>query len=169
MAFAVGKAQSEWLAEHHPQQQSWFNSYMAGRQEERPEWFDVYPIQGLIEDIAKHEGVTGSHKLGNEDDRMNTNRETAALSNRARRASEERVFLVDIGGNQGHDLRKLHDKFGAHLPGKLVLQDLPAVLGSSPNTDGIKRIGYNFLDPQPVKGTVFFSIWGNCNFRSTRR
>lgn len=61
-------------------------------------------------------------------------------------------FLVDVGGNQGHDLEKFRRKYG-HLPGKLVLQDLPDVVKGASGRDGaIEAMGYSFLDSQPVKG-----------------
>jgi hypothetical protein len=64
---------------------------------------------------------------------------------------EDTVFLVDIGGNQGHDLSKFRRQYG-HLPGKLILQDLPSVIEGVPSRDaGVEVMGYNFLDPQPVK------------------
>lgn len=66
---------------------------------------------------------------------------------------EDTVFLVDIGGNQGHDLAQFLQKYG-HLPGKVVLQDLPKVLeGVSGQQAGMEVMSYSFLDPQPVKGT----------------
>lgn len=65
---------------------------------------------------------------------------------------EDTVFLVDIGGNQGHDLSRFRLKY-SHLPGKVVLQDLPEVVkGVSGHEAGIEVMGHNFLDPQPVQG-----------------
>ncbi|CAG8937812.1 unnamed protein product [Penicillium salamii] len=68
---------------------------------------------------------------------------------------KDTTFLVDVGGNQGHDLTKFRREYG-HLPGRLVLQDLPDVvsgaLGVSKDADGIEVMAYSFLDPQPVKG-----------------
>lgn len=65
---------------------------------------------------------------------------------------EDTVFLVDVGGNQGHDLSRFRQKY-SHLPGKVVLQDLPSVVeGVSGQESGIEVMGYNFLDPQPVQG-----------------
>lgn len=62
------------------------------------------------------------------------------------------VFLIDIGGNQGHDLSRFRQRY-SHLPGKLVLQDPPDVVnGVSGREAGIDVMGYNFLDLQPVKG-----------------
>lgn len=65
---------------------------------------------------------------------------------------EDTVFLVDIGGNQGHDLSRFRQKY-SHLPGKIVLQDLPEVVkGVSGRESGIEVMGHNFLDPQPIQG-----------------
>ncbi|OGE50223.1 hypothetical protein PENARI_c018G01254 [Penicillium arizonense] len=65
---------------------------------------------------------------------------------------EDTVFLVNIGGNQGHDLRNFRREYG-HLPGKLTLQDLPSVIeGVSSRDAGVQVMGYSFLGPQPVKG-----------------
>ncbi|KAJ5637781.1 hypothetical protein N7490_007660 [Penicillium lividum] len=62
------------------------------------------------------------------------------------------VFLVDIGGNQGHDLRQFRQKY-KHLPGKLILQDLPKVLnGVSGRESDIEVMPYSFMEPQPVQG-----------------
>ncbi|KAJ5550319.1 hypothetical protein N7535_001740 [Penicillium sp. DV-2018c] len=65
---------------------------------------------------------------------------------------EDTVFIVDVGGNQGHDLGKFRKAY-VHLPGKLVLQDLPDVVnGVDGKEAGIEVMGYSFLDPQPVTG-----------------
>ncbi|KAJ5123764.1 hypothetical protein N7448_009861 [Penicillium atrosanguineum] len=61
------------------------------------------------------------------------------------------VFLVDIGGNQGHDLNMFRQKHN-YLPGKMVLQDLPEVVNGVTGGDGINVMGYSFMDPQPVQG-----------------
>lgn len=65
---------------------------------------------------------------------------------------EDSVFLVDVGGNQGHDLSQFRLKH-SHLPGRLILQDLPDVVaGVSSRDSGVEVMGYSFLDPQPVQG-----------------
>lgn len=65
---------------------------------------------------------------------------------------EETVLLVDVGGNQGHDLSRFRQEH-PHLPGKLILQDLPDVVeGVSGRHSGVEVMGYSFLDPQPVQG-----------------
>lgn len=65
-------------------------------------------------------------------------------------ASPDAVFLVDIGGNQGHDLARFHAQY-PKPPGRLILQDLPKII-SSVEREGIEKISYSFLDPQPIKG-----------------
>ncbi|KAJ6122245.1 hypothetical protein N7512_004710 [Penicillium capsulatum] len=65
---------------------------------------------------------------------------------------EDSVFLVDVGGNKGHDLSRFRQRY-SHLPGRMVLQDLPKVVeGVSGRDGGIDVMGYSFLDPQPVQG-----------------
>lgn len=71
---------------------------------------------------------------------------------------EDTVFLVNIGGNQGHDLRRFRREYG-HLPGKPILQDLPSVIeGVSSRDAGVEVMGYRFLDPQPAKGVRVYYI-----------
>lgn len=77
------------------------------------------------------------------------------------------VFLVDVGGGKGHDLRELREKYGQFIPGRLVLQDRPGVIPDS-NRNGNRRsmnrddgkgggncfeaMPHDFFMPQPVKG-----------------
>ncbi|OGM51361.1 O-methyltransferase [Aspergillus bombycis] len=61
------------------------------------------------------------------------------------------VFLVDVGGNQGHDLIRFRERFPG-VTGRFVLQDLPKVVTSAPASEEIEAMAYSFLDPQPVKG-----------------
>ena len=67
--------------------------------------------------------------------------------------SEDDVLLVDIGGNQGHDLINLKAKH-PNLRGRLVLQDLSDVVAKANFEDvSISAMGHNFFDEQPIKGT----------------
>jgi hypothetical protein len=62
------------------------------------------------------------------------------------------VFVVDIGGSIGHDLAEFVKKH-SNAPGRLVLQDLPAVLGQIDSLDDrIERMAYDFYTEQPLKG-----------------
>lgn len=150
MTYAVGQNQFDWMA-NHKKQQNWFNSFMSSRREGKPNWFDVYPVEKLIEDIVKYERSLG---LGDDDDHDYKNAAEGGNNNDESASDRGTAFLVDVGGNKGHDLKKLRQKFDAHLPGPLILQDLPTVLESigSDDADGLTRMAYNFWDPQPVKG-----------------
>ncbi|KAK7402779.1 hypothetical protein QQX98_011459 [Neonectria punicea] len=67
-------------------------------------------------------------------------------------------FLVDIGGNMGHDLVEFH-QYHPHAPGKLILQDLPAIIESIQELDpAITPMSYNFHTKQPVKGARAYYI-----------
>ncbi|RYP27378.1 hypothetical protein DL768_011246 [Monosporascus sp. mg162] len=60
------------------------------------------------------------------------------------------AFLVDIGGSIGHDIQEFLHKYPSP-PGRLILQDLPVVIGQIKSLDEkIERMGYDFTE-QPVK------------------
>ncbi|CAG8332384.1 unnamed protein product [Penicillium salamii] len=113
----LSQSQFDFLA-HQKDQKKPVNSYMASHGQDRPMWFDIYPVQRLMGDATPFGGP----------------------------------FLVDVGGNQGHDLIQFGQKF-KYLPGKLILQDLPNKLSRLSGHDlGIEIMPHNFMDPQPVKG-----------------
>ncbi|KFH42551.1 Demethylsterigmatocystin 6-O-methyltransferase-like protein [Hapsidospora chrysogenum ATCC 11550] len=62
------------------------------------------------------------------------------------------VLLVDIGGSVGHDLEEFR-RYHPSTPGRLILQDLPAVIQSVEGLDpSITPMEYDFHKEQPVKG-----------------
>ncbi|PWY82953.1 S-adenosyl-L-methionine-dependent methyltransferase [Aspergillus heteromorphus CBS 117.55] len=64
------------------------------------------------------------------------------------------VFLVDIGGSTGHDLCEFRPKW-PHVPGCLVLQDLPKVVAAVEKRDlpeSIEVMAHDFFMEQPVRG-----------------
>jgi hypothetical protein len=66
--------------------------------------------------------------------------------------SPDAPFLVDIGGNVGHDLARFHSRY-PDAPGKLILQDLPMMIRQIKDLDqAIIRMEYDFHQEQPVKG-----------------
>ncbi|KAK8097505.1 hypothetical protein PG984_016644 [Apiospora sp. TS-2023a] len=66
--------------------------------------------------------------------------------------SSDAPFLVDIGGSTGHDLAEFLAKHPDH-PGKLILEDLPDVIGEIQKLDPrIERVPYDFHTEQPYKG-----------------
>ncbi|KAK5203823.1 hypothetical protein LTS03_002419 [Exophiala xenobiotica] len=77
----------------------------------------------------------------------------------------EAVMLVDVGGGWGHDLKSL---FKTHpgLSGRLILQDLPIIIGqvqSRSDTDGFELMSYDIFTPQPVKGARAYYFHNICH------
>lgn len=64
--------------------------------------------------------------------------------------SEKPVF-VDVGGGTGQQCVAIKEKF-PDLPGKVILQDLPAVVAGAKLPEGMEAMAYDFFTPQPVKG-----------------
>lgn len=67
----------------------------------------------------------------------------------------ETAFLVDVGGGHGHQAIELGRKY-PNLLGRLILQDLPAVVGGLPPINGVKIESYSFFEKQPVVGRCCF-------------
>lgn len=72
---------------------------------------------------------------------------------------ESDVFIVDVGGNKGHDLEEFRSKWPT-APGRLILQDRPQVLGDIKSLNSaIEPMEHDFYTEQPVKGEcVFFRV-----------
>jgi len=71
--------------------------------------------------------------------------------------SAESALLVDIGGGRGHDIEAFKKKF-PDSPGRLMLQDLPAVIEDIKSLDpSIERVKHDFFTPQKIEGArVYF-------------
>lgn len=66
------------------------------------------------------------------------------------------VRLVDIGGNHGHDLKLFRQAY-PELTGRLILEDLPAVISKHTGPiEGIEVVPYDFFTPQPIHGRCSF-------------
>lgn len=71
------------------------------------------------------------------------------VSERLRIDDPERVLFVDVGGGVGHQLAKFRARADG-LPGKLVLQDLPAVIAQADSLpEGVFKVGHDFFQPLP--------------------
>ncbi|KAJ5533842.1 hypothetical protein N7527_000096, partial [Penicillium freii] len=73
------------------------------------------------------------------------------------KTGEEDVFIVDVGGNKGHDLEEFMSKW-PNTPGKLILQDQPHVLKDIQSLNAaIQPMVHDFYQEQPIKGArVYF-------------
>ncbi|RDW78960.1 uncharacterized protein DSM5745_05812 [Aspergillus mulundensis] len=149
MRWTTGQSQFEWLGAR-PAQQERFNAYMGARRMGSRAWFEVFPVQKVFGDLGlgdrdgKWKKTVGTGKDQGRDDGEGGGESEG----------EGDVFIVDIGGNEGHDLVALRKRYPG-LRGRLVLQDLPAVVqGKDTELDryGIEVMGYNFFEPQPVRG-----------------
>ncbi|KAH6646294.1 putative hydroxyindole O-methyltransferase [Truncatella angustata] len=83
------------------------------------------------------------------------------------------ALLVDIGGNRGDELRRFVEHHSEH-PGKLVLEDLDAVLSAvdTEKTLPFEICAHDFFKPQPVKGARAYylhSILHNWNDEDSLR
>ncbi|KAJ4307938.1 hypothetical protein N0V94_009555 [Neodidymelliopsis sp. IMI 364377] len=76
---------------------------------------------------------------------------------------EGAVFLVDVGGGTGHDVRGLRKAFGDKVPGKLVLQDRPEIIEIAEVDAGDEKMAHDFLTEQPIKGIDFPFISSHSN------
>ncbi|KAB8235889.1 S-adenosyl-L-methionine-dependent methyltransferase [Aspergillus alliaceus] len=114
----------EWIntVPTYPALPSHFNGLMSAYHQGRPSWMDV----GFY---PVEEMLINGAQSGKQD-----------------------VFLVDVGGNKGHDIMEFHRKW-PNAPGRLILQDLPAVVGDIPTIDRrIEPMAHDFFTAQPVKG-----------------
>ena len=70
------------------------------------------------------------------------------------KGTKDEILWVDIGGNQGHDL-KMFRELHPNIPGRLVLMDLPAAIeNNESDMTGIEMVAYDFFTPQPIKGST---------------
>ena len=64
------------------------------------------------------------------------------------------MFLVDVGGDMGHDLQEFRTKYPDIL-GWLVLQDQVEVIAQIVQPlNGIELAVHDFFTPQPIKGKL---------------
>lgn len=66
---------------------------------------------------------------------------------------QERAHFVDVGGSIGHQCARLKAKY-PDLPGRIILQDLPATIKAAKPIEGVEFMPYDFFTPQPVQGIL---------------
>ena len=70
------------------------------------------------------------------------------------KTNKEAVMLVDIGGGTGRDIAGFQQAY-PNLPGRLVLEDLPAVVGNAKLPASIELVAHDFFRPQPIRGKLY--------------
>lgn len=73
----------------------------------------------------------------------------------AANVSPERALFVDIGGNIGHQSKRLRSKYPT-LPGRVIVQDLPETVNVAEPAPGVEFSAYDFFTAQPVLGARFY-------------
>ncbi|KAL4755781.1 uncharacterized protein BDW70DRAFT_167858 [Aspergillus foveolatus] len=63
----------------------------------------------------------------------------------------ENVFMVDVAGGRGHDLKSFTDEF-PDVKGQFIFEDLGHVLEQSVDVLGAKKITFDLFKEQPIKG-----------------
>lgn len=70
----------------------------------------------------------------------------------------ERPLYVNVGGGIGHQCAQFRERYPAsQIPGRVVLQDLPATIERALPTEGVENMAHDFFKPQPVKGKFLIS------------
>ncbi|CAO2648033.1 Nn.00g089550.m01.CDS01 [Neocucurbitaria sp. VM-36] len=73
------------------------------------------------------------------------------------KAPGDSALLVDIGGGFGQHSVTFQKKF-PHIPGRIVVQDIPSTLAHAPNINGIEFQAHDFFTPQPIQGAKFYYL-----------
>ena len=75
--------------------------------------------------------------------------------------SKDDVLMIDVGGSTGKDILGFHEAHES-MTGRLILQDLPATIGSLDSEamvkQGVQAMAYDFFTPQPVKGAKAYYL-----------
>jgi hypothetical protein len=83
------------------------------------------------------------------------------------RTGEDDVFIVDVGGNKGHDLEEFVSKW-PNTPGRLILQDQPHVLRDIKSLNlAIEPMDHDFFQEQPIIGKISQKIGMRPSLTST--
>ena len=69
--------------------------------------------------------------------------------------SKDAVLLVDVGGGLGQEISTLKEMV-PNLRGRTILQEVPEMVQSCSENQGIEIMEYDFFEPQVVKGVQHF-------------
>ncbi|KAH7125192.1 O-methyltransferase-domain-containing protein [Dendryphion nanum] len=122
------------------------------------ETYFTWVVKPGNERLSKAFNATMQMQKGEEDD---TFVPAYPVQERIKNEDPDRVLIVDVGGNVGHQLIKFKEKYPS-IPGKLVLQDLPQVVNSEEAKvpESIIKVGHDFFKPQPdlVRGAKSYYL-----------
>ncbi|KAH7138903.1 S-adenosyl-L-methionine-dependent methyltransferase [Dendryphion nanum] len=69
----------------------------------------------------------------------------------------ESALLVDVGGGFGQQAVDFKTRF-PHLPGRIIVQDIPETLSRAPTVEGIEFMVQDFFQPQVIEGAKFYYL-----------
>lgn len=72
-------------------------------------------------------------------------------------ADPNSILLVDIGGGFGQQALSFRKKFSS-VPGRIIVQDIPATLASAPKLVGVEFQIHDFFTEQPNKRARFYYL-----------
>ncbi|KAK2600778.1 hypothetical protein N8I77_010286 [Diaporthe amygdali] len=139
----------KWLARNH---------YEAPNDPKNTPYMDISPGKlGIFETWAKEPSLQASFigmMVGFADMRMDWTDiyDTDRLVEGYDFGNNDGTLLVDVGGAQGVDVKRLLDKQPQIPLGHIVLQDLPDVVGAAVVDDRVEIMGHDFFQEQPVIG-----------------
>lgn len=114
----------EWTNQD-PRRLKAFHAFMGVHRQKRTAWFIAFPVNEILFQNTLFDEFKGR---------------------------EGEVFLVDVAGGAGYDLKNFRLRF-PDLRGRLILQDVPEVInGLTDLHEDITPMKYDFFTPQPVKG-----------------
>lgn len=67
------------------------------------------------------------------------------------KGDDDAIMLIDVGGARGHEIEAIKKKFPT-LPGRFLLQDLPATVEQALPVPGMEAVAHDLFTVQPVKG-----------------
>ena len=66
-------------------------------------------------------------------------------------SNPETALFVDVGGGFGHQCNALRARL-PNVPGRVILEDLPAVVARATPAEGVEVLGHDFMKEQPIQG-----------------
>ncbi|KAF2473185.1 S-adenosyl-L-methionine-dependent methyltransferase [Lindgomyces ingoldianus] len=91
-------------------------------------------------------------RAGNWTDSYPVEREVGAFS-----PAPNSALLVDVGGGFGQQSIAFKSRFPS-LPGRIVVQDIPATLDQAKTSEGIEFMVQDFFQPQALKAAKFYYL-----------
>jgi hypothetical protein len=67
------------------------------------------------------------------------------------------VFLVDVAGGRGHDIKAFRERF-PDARGRFILEDLPHVVDQALPGLQAEKLPFDLFKEHPIKGASLFAV-----------